>query len=974
MTSVKAPANRVRFALLGLEADLLSFPPFRLDLDAHRLWRDGKEVPLRRKPFAILRYLVQNPQRLVTPAEIVEAVWGKLVAMSESLLRTHVRDLRCAIGEGIVETVVGRGYRFVAEVKHEYAEERGSGGHEESPAQSIASRVVGREREINALESALRSARDHRRTTVFVTGEAGVGKTTLVDALLETAGARGTLVGRGVCVEQYGTGPAFLPVLDAIGALCRGRGGARAIDVFTEHAPTWLAQMPGLVRGARFTELQRRTSGATQARSFQELAEALAALGADDPVILVFDDLHWTDPSTAELLAFMSSRREPARLLIVGTYRPAEVPRGHPVSKVTAELIAHRQASTIALDGLSIQSVEDYLAKRFLHHRFPPAFTATLHRSTGGNPLFITTSVDELEAQGLIRQRDGRWDLATSVQDVAARRPESVRRLIDAQIDRLATAEQRIIEVAAVAGMTFTAGVVACALDTDADGVDSACESLANERRLLHYVGTETWPDGTIQSRYGFAHSLFQHAALMRSTSAAVRAWHRKIGARLERGYAQREEEIAAELAVHFDRGQVPALAARYHLAAGDRAAQYHGLNESVAHYERVRSLTEGLPESRERDVLAMRAALGLGLRRYERDGSTDGVLPLLEKARELAARLDDKASLAESLIRLEVMGVVRGDLRAASDHARAVAPLLEYLPGALRAAAGELDALRVLIRGDLQDACRRFEAIGIFRLAEAPTAPDAAEARIAAMAWGGYALWLAGKPDQAVTLARRGYEAADALKDPWERAALLSDWATLHAWRREPAKAKELAQRSLEVAGQGAFGLWAGRADLVLRWADAELGAPLSEERAGELVNKPWEGVWHGRTMASVLLASIYSRLGRPDRALDVVSEALASIDSSEERWLEPELHRLRGQLLRSQDAAEAERSIAVALEVARQQSSTSLELRAALSLHAITSGVKKGRAREDVARALWRITGGSEAPDVAEARRIVG
>src|SRR6266849_2825788 len=109
----------IRCALHGLEARLLSFPPFRLDLDAERLWRDDKEVPLRRKPFAILRYLVQNPQRLATHAEIGEAVWGK-IAMSESLLRTHVHDLRGALGEGVVETVVGRGYRFVAEVKHEY--------------------------------------------------------------------------------------------------------------------------------------------------------------------------------------------------------------------------------------------------------------------------------------------------------------------------------------------------------------------------------------------------------------------------------------------------------------------------------------------------------------------------------------------------------------------------------------------------------------------------------------------------------------------------------------------------------------------------------------------------------------------------------------------------------------------------------------------------------------------------------------
>ena len=949
-----------------MEAHLLSFPPFRLDLDAERLWRDGKAVELRRKPFAILRYLVQNPQRLVTHAEVVEAVWGK-VAMSEGLLRTHIHALRAVLGEGIVETVVGRGHRFVAEIAH--AEDRALLGPTE-PADARASRIVGRESEIEALRAALRSARDRRRTTVFVSGEAGVGKTTLVDTFLERTSAGALLVGRGSCVEQYGTGQAYLPVLEAIGTLCRGRGGPRAIEAFSEHAPTWLAQMPSLVRAGQFAELQRRARGATQARLLWELAQALDALSAQETVVVVFEDLHWTDPSTAEFLAFMGSRREPARILIVGTYRPAEVPRGHPVTKVAAQLVTHKQASTIALDGLVIESVDAYLAKRFRHHGFPAAFTGTLHQSTGGNPLFLTTLVDEIEGNGLLREREGRWELATSVEDVAHLRPDSIRRLIDTQIDRLRTFEQRIVEVAAVVGMTFTAGLVAHALDGDADSVDSTCESLANERRLLQYVGSETWPDGTIQSRYAFVHSLFQHAALTRSTSATIRALHRKIGERLEAGYAQKEEEVAAELAVHFDQGNIPAKAARYHLAAGDRAQRQYGLHEAVLHYERVRALVEGLPESRERDLLAMRAALGLGWQLFHRDGSTDASLPHLEKARQLAALLDDKASLAEALVRLGALSLVRGELRGAREHARTAVPLLEHLPDALPAIA--LQAFTVLVSGDLEDACRRFEKLGVFRLAEGEIAPRADALPVAAMAFGAYALWLAGKPDLAITLARRGYEAADALNDPWERAALLSDWATLHAWRREPARAQELARRSLDLAGQGAFGLWTRRADLALRWADAELGKSSSEAHVNELLSKPWEGS-HGRTLPSLLFASTCARWGRTDKALDVISEALQSIERTDERWLEPELHRLRGDLLRSKDAVAAEREITTAIEIARERSSASLQLRAAVSLYRLSSGAKRKRARDEVAQALSLIAGGSNAPDVVEARVIV-
>jgi predicted ATPase/DNA-binding winged helix-turn-helix (wHTH) protein len=954
---------------------MLSFPPFRLDLDNERLWKNGEEIRVRRKPFAILRHLVQHPQRLVSHDEIIEVVWGK-VATSESLLRTHLSEVRQALGEGVVETVVGRGYRFLPEVKRLDLEScRGDA----SPLARANGRVVvGRDAELDSLRAALRSARDRRRTTLVVSGEAGAGKTTLVDVFLERATVPGpALIGWGACVEQYGSGQAYLPVLDAVRALCRGRSADRVIEVFTRHAPAWLVQMPGVVRPDRLDDLQRRAAGATQARIVCELADALEALSVDAPVVLVFDDLQWTDPSTAELIAFLGSRREPAQILIVGTYRPEEASRGHPLTRVMSELIAHRRASSIALDGLGSDAVNAYLSQRCPGHTFPRELAHTLERSTGGNPLFLTTLVEDLEAQGLIRQADAHWELSIRLHDLAARRPDSIRRLIDVQIDRLRAFEQRIVEVAAVAGMTFAAGVVAHTLEADVDDVDSACESLANERRLLRYAGTETWPDGSIQSRYAFRHALFQHAALKRNTAATVRAWHRKIAERLETGYVGREEEVAGELAVHFDHGKMPAKAARYHVVAGERAARRCGYEEAAAHHEHARALLDETPEGRDRDVLDLRGSLSHGWSVFQANGRADLAVALMQRAKELAGRLEDKASLGEALIRLETVLMVQGDLREASEQARALGPLLDHVSDvALRLLAKQLEATTALLHGQFEEARRLLGALGVFRATEEETAMEAARAHLLAFSMGSFALWLMGEPDRAVALSRRAQQVAEQAYDPFdhEHAAMLAEGALLHAWRREPARASELAKRALALSEKGSFAKWQKRAELILRWAEAEVAPPLSCEAVDELLSKPWEDGSVGRTMHAMLYIAMCARLGCAKRALEVIGATLATIERSDERWLEPEIHRLRGEVLRSLgESAEAERALAMAVEIARTQASRSLELRATLGLHAMATGATKKRAREDIGRLLSIITEGHDTPDLVDARAVV-
>jgi predicted ATPase len=516
-------------------ARLLAFAGFRLDPTEERVWHGDEELKVRRKPFAILRHLALRPNRLLTHDEIVHAVWGKVV-ISESLLRTHVRDLRRVFGDGLIETVNGRGYRFVAAVEEVAAQPTARSQERVRPPEPEPSlQLVGRATELRVLQNALEQVHRGRRQVVLIEGEPGVGKTSLVDSFLQNAQATDAMaVARGTCIEQYGGGEAYLPFLSALGGLCREGVGTQFLDVLSRHGSSPLAEIA--TPGSMNVEDVRKRFAATQGRILLELAEAVEAIAAREPLILALDDLQWADHSTVELLAMLARRREPAQLLIVATYRSGEVPRDHPLHKVASELVVHKQAASVPLQRFSRLELDEYAGVRFGEQAFPDEFMRAIHGSTGGNPLFVTTLFDDLEQRGMIQRADGGWRVTATVDEVAARRPESIRRLLDIQIDRLAEKEQRVLEAASVAGMTFVTGLVAWALEMDADEVHATCELLARDGQILRFLGIEAWPDGTMQPRFAFAHALYRHTAMDRIRTGVDRVWHRRIAERIESG------------------------------------------------------------------------------------------------------------------------------------------------------------------------------------------------------------------------------------------------------------------------------------------------------------------------------------------------------------------------------------------------------------------------------------------------------
>ena len=309
----------------------MSFGPFHLNGEKSGLWHGEEETSLRPMPLAVLRYLAERPGELVPKEALLKDVWAGTY-VTKTTLQVCIREIRQALGDEpakpqFIETVGRRGYRFIAPLISPPAVRSLEPGVLSPTLSPSAPKLVGREQELQHFRRCLGKAHDGTRQVVFVTGEAGIGKTSVVETFLDSLDGQ-VRIGRGQCLEQYGQGEAYLPVLEALGQLCRASGrepdeGDSCIEVLRQYAPTWLVQMPALLRDEELSTLQLRVQGATQQRMLREMAEALEAMTAQQGLILWFEDLHWSDTGTLELIAYAAQRKMPARLLVIGSYRPA---------------------------------------------------------------------------------------------------------------------------------------------------------------------------------------------------------------------------------------------------------------------------------------------------------------------------------------------------------------------------------------------------------------------------------------------------------------------------------------------------------------------------------------------------------------------------------------------------------------------------------------------------------------------------
>ena len=968
------------------------FGPYQFDPTNACVWRGKQAIPLRPKAFAVLQHLLDHAGQLVTKDELFETVWSG-VYVTDSALKECIREIRKTLSDKArtpqyIETVHRRGYRFVGEIKEQptVAREQPRPKQPSLPyLHSPPHHFVGRAPELAQLQSWWEKARSGERQIVFLSGEAGIGKTTLLQAFLSSLPQTEEVqLGLGQCIEQYGAGEAYMPVLEALGRLCRQ--DARLIDLLEQHAPSWLVQMPALLETSRLEALQPRVAGVTQERMLREMAEVIEVLTVQRPLLLALEDMQWSDTATVELISMLARRCEPARLLVIGTFRlDAVLVREHPLQELQHELQLHGQCQTLPVPPLTETAVEEYFSRRLLGAKLSTQLARQLYQQTEGNPLFLLNTVDYVAQQGLVVRVNGGWELRPDLEDISAEVPGTLQRMIAHQLEYLPPPHQQLLEVASIAGATFSATAVAAGMEAEVVAVETQCETLARQEQFIQTNGVEEWPDGTVSSQYRFRHGLYQEVLAGRVGAARYKQLHQRIGERKETGHGTQVETIAGQLAVHYTEAGLLEKAIPYWQQAGQRAIERSAYVEASQHLTTGLALLKTLPDTPERaqHELSLQTTLGRALMATKGYAAPE-VGAVYHRTRELCQQVGETPRLFPVLGGLYTFYVVRAEHKTALELAEqrfrlaqsvqdsALLMRAHYSLGASLFAAGAFAPARDhqeqgLALYNSQQHRSNLELFFPFHLGASFRS---------SISW---TLWYLGYPQQALERAHEALKQTQELAHPFSLAVALIYAATFHQHRQEGRAVQELAEAAIPLCREQGFALY-------LAWGTIMRGWALSAQGRGEEgVQQIGQGITAWQTTGAeefrpyflALLAEAYKQVGQTEEGLNVIAEALAVMSKTEERDYEAELYRLKGELLLAQaskEQNEAEACFEQAIDVARQQSAKSLELRAVMSLAQLWQQQgKTARAHQRLANVYDWFTEGFDTPDLQKAEALL-
>jgi predicted ATPase/DNA-binding XRE family transcriptional regulator len=903
---------------------------------------------------------------------------------------------------------------------------------------------VARQLELTQLDSFLEDVLTGKGRVAFAIGEAGTGKTTLVQEFSQRAQATDSqlIVVGGNCQAFTGVGDPYLPFREILGLLTGdvearwttgviGQEQARrlwavmpyTVQALVDHGPDlldifisspalvqratlatpagtdWLAQLKQVV--AR-QEINRGPANRQQVDLFEQYIKVLHALARQRPILLILDDLQWSDAGSINLLFHLGRQLEGTRILVLGIYRPADVAAGrdgerHPLEAVVNEF--QRSFGDIHID-LS-QTEGQHFVDTLLDsqpNQLASEFRETLFRQTQGQALFTIEMLRGMQARGdLVQDEQGRWVVGPYLDWQTL--PTRIEGAIGERIERLPVPLQETLKTASVEGEFFTAEVVARVQGIDEPQVIRQLSGvLDRQHRLVRSQSSQRLSDGGQRlSEYRFRHILFQRYLYNSMDEVEQVYLHEAVGNALEQLYGDQTDAVAAQLARHFQVAGATGKAIGYLQQAGERAARLLAYEEAIEHFTLALELLETLPDTPENTQQALTLLLDLsiplsmtkGYAAPEVEQTYLQALALCQRALSAPSTSLGTGSAQEIGETSQLLPVLRGlsnyyHLRGEQQKAQELGEQMFDLAQRTEDPNHRMEAHQAVgetlfYMGELTTARAHFEqVIDLYGLKTYPYRYIQQDPGQRSRYFRALVLWILGYPDQALTSIHDTLSLTQKLSHPFHLAGTLLFSTCFYLFRREASVAQERAEELIALSREQNF--------------DQRLAFGICM-RACALVEQGWidEGIVelrHGldtledlsvrvqRAFYLTYLAKAYWMARQVEEGLTVLTEALAMVEKTGERWGESESYRLQGELLilKNVDAGRVEQQFFKAVDIARRQEAKSLELQATVSLCRFWQEQgKKETARSMLAEIYNWFTEGFDTLDLKEAKALL-
>jgi class 3 adenylate cyclase/predicted ATPase len=837
--------------------------------------------------------------------------------------------------------------------------------------------LVGREQEVALLLERWAQVKDGLGQVVLLSGEAGIGKSRLVQVLTAHVAAEPQAWLTPCQCSPYYQNTALYPMLDLLERVvlrfAREESPAQKLSKLegfvvqyglplAEAIPLFAALL-SLPLTADYAPLTMSPEQQKQ-QTLQALLTILLRRAAQQPVLFVMEDLHWVDPSTLELLSLLVDQGPTTRILVLLTFRPDFPPPwtgcAH-LTQVTLPRLPRRQAAE--------------MTGQVAHRKaLPPEVVEQVVAKTDGVPLFVEELTKMVLESGLLQEREERYELTGSLPPLAI--PATLHDSLMARLDRLATVKS-LAQLGATLGREFSYNLLQAVAPWDEGTLQRGLQQLV-EAEFLYQQGLPP------QATYLFKHALIQEAAYQSLLRSTRQRHHQHIAQVLEAQFPELCETQPELLAHHYTEAGLLAQAVPYWQRAGQRAVQRFAHREAIGHLTKGLDLLKGLPETpehtqQELDLQTALAPAWMAAKGY----AAPEVEQAYGRARELCRQLGETARLFSVLRGLGAFYFVRGKYQTARE-------LGEEL---LSLAQSPQDPARLL-------GAHQVLGIAWFWLGELPSARGHLEQTIAlynpqqhrsqafragqdpgvlCRAYSAWALGLLGYPDQALEKIHEAVTLGRDLSHPHSLVFALYLVASLHQLRRDVPATHEWAEATLALSREQLFPYWLAVGRITRGWALANHGhggEGIEEIRQG-LAAYQATGAELGRPWFLALLAEAYGKAGQAEEGLHVVAEALAAAANIGEGFFEAERYRLKGELLLARAVEKqtvAESCFHQALDSARQQQAKWLELRTAVSLSRLWQRQgKHAEARQLLEPIYGWFTEGFDTVDLQEARALL-